>query len=333
MASLGSHFLKILRRTTRPYEVQVRTVLGFNLFLLLLFLIITAVRYAIAQECPDVLAHGITRNAFVQVAAACPAKGWGAGFTVSILDNLAAALIVALLTSWLVWLMSPKSTLEESIQALDPWNIRPALLSPLSDTRRYHYRGRSGRFLRATVIPELFKAGKLAATRRELFLLLPDPTVTRMLDEYAHYRNSIKSPDGHWDRSRIQAEIVATILFTAFYHNANQFFEAHVYLKSDFSLFRMDMSEQRLILTREDESWPGIICSAQSKFYASYEEEFHVEAKNGTLLTLGNVTLPVRYTDQDVNPALAALGIQLTVTPDQANEVVKAMRKPKVPYA
>jgi len=332
MRSLWSHLATIVRRTTQPYEIQLRTIIAFDFFLITLFLLLGLLRYVLIQDCPDVLVRGTIPGSLVRVAAACPTAGWGWEFGVSVIDNLTAALIVALLTSWLIWLMSPKAQVEEDIAALAPWNIRPALLAPLPETRRYHYRGRSGRFLRSKVIPELFKAGKISATRRQLFLLLPNPSEISMLDQYAHYRNSLSSDDGKWNTDRIQVEIIATILVTAYHNNTNQFFEASVYLKSDFSLFRLDMSDQRLILTREDESWPGIICSSQSKFYASYEEEFHIEAGNGIELPLEKADLPDRFDETNVNPALVDLGINIVLSNELAKQVIKAVRNPKLPY-
>jgi hypothetical protein len=54
-------------------------------------------------------------------------------FGTSVIDNLAAGLIVASVSAFMLWLVSPKEQVEKDIAALEPWNRRSTRRSP---TRR-----------------------------------------------------------------------------------------------------------------------------------------------------------------------------------------------------
>jgi hypothetical protein len=335
MATLLERLMTAARRTAQPYNVGTRTITAFVAVVVIAFLALVALRMFLAAEpCPEVPIVPEGSKAPVMVSVACQSGlSWGAQFATSVIDNLAAGLIVALVGALLLLLIRTEEHVEEDISSLAPWNIRAALLEPLLETKNYRFRGRSGRFVRATVMPALDEAGRRETQRRVLSMLLPDPADEANLGSYAHYRNSLAFENREWTVDGIRVEIVATILKAAYLANRNKFFEAHVYLKSDYAIFRMDMSDARLVMTREDPKWPGIICSGRSKFYASYEEEFRLEAEAAQELELRKANLPLGFDESHINPALAAVGVQLTLEPPACLLVVEAMKKPEAPYA
>jgi hypothetical protein len=321
------------RRTAQPYRFLGRTIVAFNVLVFLAFLGLMLLRLRLQQpNCPDVTVRSVD-GVLAKVAGACKAGGWAVTFGTSIIDNLAAGLIVAAVTSLLLWFISPKAQVEEDVASLASWNIHEVLHAPLTDTKNYWFRGRSGRFMRSTVMPALFEAGRRESQLRQFFMLLPDPAETSTLAAYAHYRNSLASETRVWDVSKIQVEIIATILAAAYYSNSSHFFSTKVYLKSDFALFRLDMSDNQLVMTREDPKWPAIICSGRSKFYASYHEEFRNEAENAKELDVSKAQVPADPDRADINQLVAALGIPLSLSDADSDAVIDAMKRPKLPYA
>lgn len=318
--------------TVQPYRVLGRALIAFNGLLLLVFLALVAFRLWLDHpQCGEQLMKiGAKRVPMVQ--ASCLSERWFSSFGESIIDNLAAGLVVAMVSSFLLWLISPKALFEEDIAAIQPWNIHELLETPLADTKSYWFRGRSGRFMRSAVMPALDAAGRRESVLRTLHMLLPDPADTQMLADYAHYRGSLQGAKGTWNASRIQNEILATIIAAARRANANYFFEVAAYLKSDFALFRLDMSDDRLVMTREDPKWPGILCSSRSKFYASYHEEFRNEASRAKSVDLSLATVPTPLQPGDVDGILAALSLSITLTDEDRNAIVKGVEKPERPY-
>jgi hypothetical protein len=329
---IGDRITLLARRTTRPYRVLGRTVVGLIGVLALLFLVLVLLRLTIMPtDCPYVAVTTATGE-LVHVRLACNSSSWTQSFGTSVIDNLAAGLIVASVSAFMLWFVSPKEQVEEDIAALEPWNIREALNAPLSYTKNYWFRGRSGRFIRSSVMPALFAAGARDSQLRRLFMLLPDPGENGTLERYAHYRNSLASEQRKWTVASIQSEIIATILTAARLTKKSHFFAAKVYLKTDFALFRLDMSDDRMVMTREDPKWPAIICSSRSKFYASYHEEFRIEAENGKELDLEKIQIEDEITPQHVNGLIAAVGIDIQLSDVGCQAVIDAMNKPKLPY-
>jgi hypothetical protein len=329
---IGDRITLLARRTTRPYRVLGRTVAAVIGALSLLFLLLVLLRMAIMPaDCPDVAVTTATGQ-LAHIRMDCHSGSWMQSFGTSVIDNLAAGLIVASVSAFMLWLVSPKEHVEEDIAALEPWNIREALNAPLVHTKNYWFRGRSGRFMRSSVMPALFRAGARDSQLRRLFMLLPDPGENGTLEKYAHYRNSLASETRQWTVGSIQSEIFSTILTAARLSRTSHFFEAKVYLKSDFALFRLDMSDDRLVMTREDPKWPAIICSSRSKFYASYHEEFRNEAENGKELDLQKIQLEDDITPEHVNGLIAALGIDIKLSDAECQAVIDAMNKPGLPY-
>jgi len=318
--------------TVQPYRVLGRAIIAFNALLAIVFFALVALRLWLDHpQCDEQLVQFGAKNV-PMVQASCLSERWFSSFGESIIDNLVAGLVVAMVSSLLLWLISPKAHFEEDIAAIQPWNINELLQTPLADTKSYWFRGRSGRFIRSAVMPALDAAGRRESVLRTLHMLLPDPADTSMLADYAHYRGSLQDARGTWDASRIQNEILSTIISAARRANVNHFFEAKIYLKSDFALFRLDMSDDRLLLTREDPKWPGIVCSSRSKFYASYHEEFRNEANRAKSIDLSLATVPASLQPNDVDGILAALSLSITLTDEDRTAIVKAVEKPENPY-
>lgn len=318
--------------TVQPYRVLGRVLIAFNGLLVLVFLGLVAFRLWLdTPQCDEELVTVGTKQ-IAMVRASCLAGGWFSSFGESIVDNLAAGLVVAMVSSLLLWLISPKALFEEDISAVQPWNIHELLQTPLAETKSYWFRGRSGRFMRSAVMPALDAAGRRDSVLRTLHMLLPDPEDAAMLADYAHYRGSLQGAQGTWNGARIQNEILATIIVAARRANLNHFFDVAVYLKSDFALFRLDMSDDHLVMTREDPKWPGIVCSSRSKFYASYHEEFRNEARRAKPIDLSRATVPTPLEPEDVDGILAALSLSIALTDDDRTAIVKGVEKPERPY-
>ncbi|KQM70604.1 hypothetical protein ASE72_14480 [Sphingomonas sp. Leaf20] len=318
--------------TVRPYRVLGRALIAFNSLLFIIFLALVALR--VWLDHPKCEEHQVRVGTELMrlVKASCSSERWYWSFGESIVDNLAAGVVVAMVSSFLLWLISPKAHFEEDIAAIQPWNIHELLETPIADTKNYWFRGRSGRFMRSDVMPALDAAGRRDSVLRTLHMLLPDPTDTVMLADYAHYRGSLRDAKGTWTAARIQNEILATILAAARLNNANHFFDVKLHLKSDFALFRLDMSDDRLIMTREDPKWPGIVCSSRSKFYASYHEEFRNEARRAKSLDLSLAVVPTPLEPANVDGLLIALSLLITLTNEDRAAIVEGVERPERPY-
>lgn len=253
--------------------------------------------------------------------------------TQNVCDHLIAVCILVMLGSLaLSVLVDPEMALED-ISALPAHRIHSSLLEPLSTTANYWFRGRSGRFFRQRVLPALVEAAARNASRRQVHLLLPDPNEQTVLQQYANYRNSLHfEQQGRWTARRVQVEVIATILAIAEQAAQSQFFVATIAVGQDFALFRIDMSDERLVMTREDPSWPAIVCTQQSKFYSSYQEEIRLGMALGRMLDLSKFPKNTVITETNFASLVSEFGFSIPDDDHFVKEVIDAVRHPQNPY-
>jgi hypothetical protein len=253
--------------------------------------------------------------------------------TQNVSDNLIATCIAVIIGSLTLSILADPVFDLEDISAIPAHKIHSSLIEPLPTTTNYWFRGRSGRFFRQRVLPALADAGAQSSSRRYVHLLLPDPDKQSMLEQYANYRNSLHfEKQGKWTARRVQIEVIATILAALEQSAQSQFFVPAIAVGQDFALFRIDMSDERMVMTREDPAWPGIICTHKSKFYSSYQEEIRQGMALGRALDLSRFPKNTCVADTNVASVISELGFSIPIDEEFVKEVIAAIRHPKNPY-
>lgn len=250
-----------------------------------------------------------------------------------LVDKMSAAAVLALVTALILAIVIPPISFAEDLSVVDAWNIGPKLRESLGTTREYWFRGRSGRWFRAHAIPKLAEAARREKTQRRVRMILPDPDDLPVLETYAKYRNSISSPaDARWTVGRIRNEILATLLVAGKAEADTQYFRPTVALLKEFSMFRTDLSDSGLVLTREDPRWPGWISPSGTKFYDSVKEDLRLAEERGRIINLSAARWPDSVTRADIPELVRQLGFTSVLTPDDCRSIVAAMKDKVGPY-
>jgi hypothetical protein len=322
MRDFFSGLITAARRTAQPYAYTVRAALGYIIAatcILLLFAVFRLTFFA-----PELVGALPARSASAIAVAALP------DYIRAVLDHLSAAIVISIIAAALLLLVTTRNRREGDLTAVEPWNIHPALVDALAQTRNYWFRGRSGRFMRDTVLPELDDNARKEATQRKVHLLLPDPADNKTMKRYAEYRNSLAmSSRDRWTAARIRTEVLATILRAAELSANNHFLEVEVSVSSSFALYRSDMSDRRLIMTREEPKWPALMCSAGSVFYDSFLEEMRIAHSLGTRLNLSGLEFGIKIEESTVSVVLRELGLGIELAPEDIAAILKSMRAEK----
>lgn len=294
-------------RAARPHETRDRLLVSYGLGLALLLTLLTVVRLS--------------------------RYGW-TDFLVGVTDKLVAAVILAMIA--LIWyrLITPRSGFAEDLQVVEAWNIGPKLATPLTTTRTYWFRGRSARWFRGTAIPKLLKAATRDQVARDVYVILPDPTDDKVLAAYADHRNSLtESIDDRWTPDRIRLEILATILVVGKTGADNRLVKPRVFVIPDFSVFRYDLTDDGLMMTREDKRLPGWFSAEGTRFYASVREDLRICSERGREIPLAAPEWPkLAITMADLHSLVGKLGFDFTLTPDQTKVLHKAVKSTANPY-
>jgi len=329
--------MKAARRTAQPYAFTLRAAVGYIIVAALLLLCLSLIRLTFLAPPTDAgpqVPSSVVASPAPQRSVLVVAEESLPDYARAIVDHLSAALLISIIAALLVIFITTKNQDDRHLKAIEPWNIHPALMDALAQTRTYWFRGRSGRFLRDTVLPELNDSARKEATQRDVRLSLPDPRDGKTMNRYADYRNSMAmSATDSWTADRIRNEVLATILCAAEIRANNQFMEIEISLSSSFALYRTDMSDRKLIMTREEPKWPALMCSAGSVFYDSFLEEMRIAHKLGTPLQLSALEFGRHVEIDQIPTILESIGLKgLSLTPQECAAIRSAMEKKSSPY-
>jgi hypothetical protein len=155
----------------------------------------------------------LIRFLLVPAVADAPRPSWSSGFD-SVLSELTAAVLSGALITWVfLWLV--RGTHAAAEVAIVPAYERGEVLDRAREgTESYRFSGGTGRYNRAVTLPDMARRAHSSNRSKEIVFQLLDPTNDPLCDEYASYRNRVRSGRGgtEWTRARVQSEVLATIV-------------------------------------------------------------------------------------------------------------------------
>jgi hypothetical protein len=193
----------------------------------------------------------------------------------SLLDNLVISLFLAVLLGGFVFWLTPKIVKRSAMEVLAPKQINPLLKSATTVTRAWTYKGACGRYTRATTIPKLAEAARIEGIGRDITVCLLNPKDEALCAAYATYRRSLKSAGSPniWSRQVVQEEILATAVTALKFQVSEPLLRIRVFFTEQFSAFRLDISDQYVIVTKEDKEASALRADAGTYFYDSYKDD------------------------------------------------------------
>jgi hypothetical protein len=259
-------------------------------------------------------------------------------FSASLLDGLVISLIVTVLIGSFVFWLTPEILKKSVMDVIEPKEIGPLLKKSATDTRTWIYKGACGRYTRATTLPSLASAAKHEGLGRDIRITILNPKNNLLCAEYATYRRSLKSAnDGHpWTENKVKEEIIATIVSTLRYRHEEPLLRIELYLIDHFSAFRLDISDQYVVVTKEDKEASGLRADSGTYFYDSYKDDvrlserqsikinYHNEVPIGDLLT--EDTLRSFILDADLVNSVKLKELSIA-------EILIAINSPEDPYS
>jgi len=196
-------------------------------------------------------------------------------FYVTILDTLSTSLIITVFIGAFIFWLTPEIVKKSVMEVIEPKEINPLFKKAATETKTWINKGACGRYTRAVTLPSLAQSARHEGIGRDIRIILLDPAEMDTCEEYANYRRSLKSADtrGPWTKEKVQEEIIATIL-TALQLKSNEpLLTIVIHLTSNFSAFRLDISDSYVIVTKEDKEAAGLRADSGTYFYNSYKDE------------------------------------------------------------
>jgi hypothetical protein len=187
--------------------------------------------------------------------------------------------------------LTPASADPSQLSILQPREIPYVFDKALKNTMRWQFKGGFGRYFRSHVIPTLSKraSSEHVSIRLDGFIL--DPRKTELCELIARHRNSIKNYDNteNWNAAKAREQLCATLLVALLYKSKNSLLDLSLYFTPWFVPSRVDLSDECVVVTREDRTAPAIVLLKDTYFYNSHIHELSVardQCERVTLLTL-----------------------------------------------
>jgi hypothetical protein len=193
----------------------------------------------------------------------------------SLLDNLVVSLFLAVGLGGFIFWLTPAIVKRSAIEVIEPKQINPLLKSAAGATRSWIYKGACGRYTRATTIPKLAEAARTEGIGRDITICVLNPKNDALCSAYATYRRSLKSGNSGapWTREVVQEEVLATAVTALRFQFSEPLLRIRVFFVDHFSAFRLDVSDQCVVVTKEDKTASALRADAGTYFYDSYKDD------------------------------------------------------------
>jgi hypothetical protein len=166
--------------------------------------------------------------------------------------------------------------INHDIKVIQPIRISEILEIGRQNTDFWYFSGGTGTYTKAVTLPEL---AKKAAKGQHIYieLMIINPLNLEICKLYAGLRSSLRRNDKdsyEWTIDYVRNQSFATIIISFIYCCYNSYFKVSIGLKNHFSLFRIDVSSSKALLSKEDPKEAALLFGRDSSSYKSYLNDF-----------------------------------------------------------
>lgn len=210
----------------------------------------------------------------------CLLISWSEVF-VMLLDGLFASLIVTVFIGTFIFWITPEIVKKSVMDVIDPKEISPLLKQAAHKSRTWIFKGVGGRYTRSVTLPSMAEAARSEGIGRDIRICLIDPANEKLCREYAIYRKSLKSADKSdpWDYQKVRHEVISTIVSALIMRHDEPLLRIEIFLLEHFSTFRLDISDNYVVITKEDKEAAGLKADQGTYFYDSYKDEVRLHER------------------------------------------------------
>lgn len=192
-----------------------------------------------------------------------------------ILDNLIAGLISAAVIFLLYGLLGSKKPSLDGVQVVEAVKSNIYHHEALRKTRIWWHYGHYAGWVRGEVMPQLAKDGLHRHT--EIRIIIIDPRLMELCESYTRFRKSgsTQNLEAKWDTVTIYNEIYSTLLTAQLRRYESNDLIVHIYLRPEFSIYRIDINDDWAAFTCVDPREPPILVAKESPWYDTMKSNFH----------------------------------------------------------
>ncbi len=203
----------------------------------------------------------------------------------SVNDEILGSTFVAFLLS-MIFLYLKTEEDKQQIKILETVSIDKELSISRETTQSWNFSGGAGSETRGVTLPVLSEMAKKKSIIT-IKIQIIDPTDISACKNYCEYRAK-RHGQADWTPRKLQLKLYSTIL-SCMYWAKNSPLHIDIYLKNTFSTFRYDISDDRIIITKEDPNSHAFLVEKNNPFFHSIVEEFHRTSENSRKLNFDKI--------------------------------------------
>lgn len=186
------------------------------------------------------------------------------GMAIELADKFAMSLSVTVALAAFLFYVTPR-LLERQPEIVSPQNLRSLFKAQIELSRTWTFYGATGRYVRSQVIPRFQERAAQQRQPLSVMLILLDVSNANACEKYADYRNGTEPRDKQWTAARVRQEVCATVITAMAFRTA--LLRIDIKFIPTFSALRADISDDKVILTKEDPGSSALVCDRRSRYY------------------------------------------------------------------
>ncbi|WP_408913072.1 hypothetical protein ACJUA3_11980 [Citrobacter freundii] len=198
------------------------------------------------------------------------------GFFATIFNGLLSSLTVTFLIGLFMFWIQPEAESNAKIEIAYPKELPELFKVAFLKSEIWYYKGGCGRYFRTATLPNMAKQARSKSQSKEILVVILDPSNIDLCEKHAIYRSgtaSQKIESRPWTTEEVRAELFSTIITTLITQAKEPSLRIKLSLCPHYSSFRIDLSDEYAIITKEDRGSPAIVCHKGTHFYKSYKDE------------------------------------------------------------
>jgi hypothetical protein len=219
-------------------------------------------------------------------------------------------------------------------------DIDESLAEARIEAKEWIFRGGTATFVRAVVLPECVKRARRNHRPLRVRMEILDPGNVSLCERYANFfRYGVDNPNEDeqtWDAKGTQVELFATIVASCWWKQRYPSLEIAVALSPTMTLFRWDMTQNRLLITQRGPSFPALMINEGRFYYDYWRNELQEHFNQARELLLRNACpLSERPTVDEVRELFSRLQLELpdNFTDNDVKDIIKQAVNAENPYA
>lgn len=253
-----------------------------------------------------------------------------------LLEDVSTTIVVTVLIAAFLWYITPQRVRNSGVVIVEPRELKAQFSKALSSSNDWRFFGGCGRYFRSAVLTEMARRARIESTSKSVSAIVLNPDNDVLCEKHSRYRAGTGrgAHEGNWTKVRVKQELLTTIIVTKAVAHKEGLIDVHIYVSDHYSSFRVDISQNCAIETREDAAAPALRSDSGSYYFAALNDEFRI-VKEQARMVVGGEAVCADVTDlASLKVAIKILGFnKLNLTDSDLAGVVSLLSKIKNPYA